>query len=78
MTIPEWADQELSKDLPVIRSRGENQDIEYMEKFPENARELAKEIAAFATSNTGTILIGVSDSGDLVGLEEANSLEGRD
>lgn len=78
MRIPEWADEHLSRDLLVLRARGENQDLEYMESFPQNVRELAKEIAAFATSNPGTILIGVSDTGDLVGLEDALTIEGRD
>ena len=76
--MPEWADEHLSRDLLVLRARGENQDLEYMESFPQNVRELAKEIAAFATSNPGTILIGVSDTGDLVGLEDALTIEGRD
>lgn len=78
MTIPYWADPQLSQDLPVLRSRGENQDLEYMESFPQNVRDLGKEIAAFASSNQGTILIGVSDAGDIVGLEQALSVEGRD
>lgn len=76
--MPEWADEHLSRDLLVLRAKGENQDLEYMESFPQNVRELAKEIAAFATSNPGTILIGVSDTGDLVGLEDALTIEGRD
>lgn len=78
MRMPEWADEHLSRDLLVLRAKGENQDLEYMESFPQNVRELAKEIAAFATSNPGTILIGVSDTGDLVGLEDALTIEGRD
>jgi hypothetical protein len=78
MKMSEWADEHLSRDLLVLRARGENQELEYMESFPQNVRELAKEIAAFATSNPGTILIGVSDTGDLVGLEDALTIEGRD
>ena len=78
MRMPEWADEHLSRDLLVLRARGENQELEYMESFPQNVRELAKEIAAFATSNPGTILIGVSNTGDLVGLEDALTIEGRD
>ena len=66
MDIPSWADEGLSKDLPVLRSRGEGQNLDYKGKFPENTSDLAKEIAAFATSNQGTILIGVSDPGNLV------------
>jgi len=78
MDIPEWGDEELSRELPILRSRGENQNLEYMEAFPQNARELGKEIAAFATSNTGTILLGVHNSGDLVGLQDADTADGRD
>lgn len=78
MEIPIWADEQLSKDLPVLRSRGEGQHLEYKEAFPQNTRDLAKEIAAFATSNQGTILIGVSDSGDLVGINGIESPEERD
>jgi predicted HTH transcriptional regulator len=76
--MPDWADEQLSKDLPVLRAQGEGQQLEYIESFPANTRDLAREIAAFATSNTGTILIGVADSGDLVGVEGAESLEARD
>src|SRR3990172_1448125 len=76
--IPDWADEALSRDLPVLRSRGESQELEYKSEFPTNARDLGKEIAAFASSNTGTILIGVADSGDLIGLPECKSPEGRD
>lgn len=76
--FPQWADELLSRDLPILRSRGESQDMEYKVDFPENTRDLGKEIAAFASSNSGTILIGVSDSGDLVGLPSCKTPEGRD
>ncbi len=78
MEIPDWADEKLSSDLPVLRSRGESQDLEYKSEFPSNARDLGKEIAAFASSNTGTILLGVENSGKLVGIPEGNTPEGRD
>ena len=78
METPNWADEKLSRDLPVLRSRGEGQHLEYKEIFPQNTRDLAKEIAAFATSNQGTILIGVSDSGDLIGIDGADNQEERD
>ncbi|MCU7853905.1 MAG: ATP-binding protein [Candidatus Thiodiazotropha sp. (ex Monitilora ramsayi)] len=78
MELPDWADATLSRDLPVLRSRGESQDLEYKSEFPSNARDLGKEIAAFASTNTGTILLGVADSGELVGLHECDTSEGRD
>lgn len=76
--LPPWADASLSRDLPVLRSRGEGQELEYMERFPENVRDLAKEIAAFATANGGLILVGVTDDGGLVGLPGAEQVAIRD
>lgn len=78
MAIPSWADEKISNDLSLLRSQGEGQYLEYKEIFPKNTSDLAKEIAAFATSNQGTILIGVSDSGDLVGINGADNQEERD
>lgn len=78
MDIPSWTDEELSIDLPDLRARGEGQNLEYKEKFPDNTSDLAKEIAAFATSNQGTILIGVSDSGNLVGINNGYDKKVRD
>lgn len=76
--IPDWADAALSRDISVLRSRGEGQDMEYKANFPENTRDLGKEIAAFASSNGGMILIGVSDDGDLIGLPGCWDSKGRD
>lgn len=78
MTLPFWVDEKLSNELKELREKGENQDLEYMESFPTNTRELAKEIAAFATANSGKILIGVSNNGDLVGVKETETAESRD
>src|SRR5262249_38743820 len=47
---------------------GEGPRLEFKEAFPKNAGELAKEIAAFATTEGGTILLGVSSDGALVGV----------
>jgi hypothetical protein len=76
--MPVWADATLSAHLPVLRSRGESQTLEYIREFPQNVRELAKEIAAFASSNAGMLLLGVGNDGELVGLPTASTPEGRD
>lgn len=57
---------------------GEGQGIEFIERYPSNGHELAKEIAAFATSNAGAIFLGVSDAGQVPGLQEADDLAARD
>lgn len=76
--MAEWIDSAASSELPVLRSRGEDQALEFMREFPSNARELAKEIAAFASTNAGMILIGVSDDGELVGIADAVDPRSRD
>ena len=75
---PRWVDERLSAEIPVLRARGEGQDLEYMQSFPQQARELGKEIAAFATSNSGLILLGVDNNGDLMGLKDVGTVEERD
>ena len=46
-----------------------------MERYPENGHELSREIAAFASSNAGTVLIGVADDGSLAGLDNVDISE---
>lgn len=64
MNFPPWADEKLSRDLPRIRAKGESQEVEFKREFPQQVSDLAKEVAAFATSNTGTIFLGIDDNGD--------------
>lgn len=75
---PDWADPSLSARLPILRDEGESQRLEFMRSYPQNGHELAKEIAAFASTNAGMILIGVADDGSLIGLPEAETPSGRD
>lgn len=76
--LPSWCDLELSRSLAVIRDRGEGQEIEFKVEFPQSGRDLAKEIAAFASSGGGMIIIGVSDRCELVGISGAETQSGRD
>ena len=78
MADANWLDEALSGELPVLRDRGEGQQLEFIERYPENGYELSKEIAAFASSNPGTILIGVKDDGSLAGLDDVDTPKGRD
>ena len=65
----------LTELLQKIRS-GEDSTIEFKREMP-HRRSLADEIAAFANSNEGVILIGVDNGGNIVGLdrEKLNSSE---
>lgn len=50
---------------------GETTDIELTAGIPPQARSLAKEIAALATSGGGAIIIGVDDNRRVVGLRDS-------
>ncbi|MFC0906126.1 helix-turn-helix domain-containing protein [Clostridium sp. MT-14] len=58
-------------ELLNIIENGENSYIEFKEEGIK-AKELAEEIVAFANSEGGTILIGVSDDGKIKGITDKN------
>ena len=60
----------LKKDI----ENWEGQEIEFIEDFPENASDLAKEIAAFATSNDAIIYLGVDKNREITGLSTVNGI----
>lgn len=55
--------------LNLIRG-GENQEVEFKEKFPLQGT-ISKVICSFANTFGGTLIIGVSDDGEINGLEKA-------
>jgi len=69
---------ENQKDLVVLLhqdiEQGEGQEIEFIKDFPNQAHDLAKEIAAFATSNPATIYLGVDNNGSIVGISATKEL----
>ncbi|MEO8186132.1 MAG: ATP-binding protein [Burkholderiaceae bacterium] len=78
MTSETWADPVLSSRLSEFSLAGEGQALEYKREMPSQVRDLAKEIAAFATSNDGYVLIGMADDGELVGLVGVANAKDRD
>ena len=64
--------------VPLMIEDGEGQTIEFMEGFPEQAHDLAKEIAAFGTSNPGNIILGVGDNGMPSGIPRMRRPKPRD
>lgn len=51
MSTDHWTDAKLSSELPALRQAGEGHALEFKREIPAQARDLAREIAAFATSN---------------------------
>lgn len=58
-----------SGDLKNLIQTGEGQYLEFKRTIP-TAEKIAREIAAFANSNGGTILVGVDDNGTIPGIRE--------
>jgi ATP-dependent DNA helicase RecG len=73
-----WEDEELSQRLPALCAAGEHQKLEFKQQLPIQVRDLAKEVAAFATSGGGLILLGVRDDGAVIGIPEGDKVPARD
>ena len=69
---------DLEKSIGSVISGGEGQQVEFKAGVPQQWRDLAKEFAAFATSGGGTVLIGVSDQGVVLGVEGLSTLSEKD
>lgn len=53
---------------------GENESCEFKESLPPRNESFAKEVCAFANSkNGGLILFGISDNGDIMGIDNSES-----
>jgi hypothetical protein len=66
----------LKKQLAHIGLR-ESEIIEFKREFPESAREIAKEMVAFANSEGGTIYLGIDDDGFIIGVDNPQELDAR-
>src|SRR5215207_3000399 len=63
------------KLLDFHLSQHESKTVEFKEKTPDTVRKLAENIASFATSNQGTIYIGINKSGDIIGIKGIDTPE---
>ena len=71
-------EDEQLKLLELHVKQGESQTVEFKETLPNTVRKLAENIASFATSNQGTVYVGVKKSGDIVGLKDMEAPQERD
>lgn len=58
------------RELENLVARGEGQQLEFKKRTPEPKR-LAKEVIALANSGSGKILLGVDDSGAILGVKDS-------
>jgi hypothetical protein len=76
--LPPWANAQLSQRLPDICAKGEGQSVEFKETLPNQPHDIGKSLAAFASSNDGELVYGISNDGTIVGLPDATGSEARD
>lgn len=77
--IVRYLDHQLSEELPLLIARGEGEHLEFKTSLRWDVREqrasrvleqvVVKTIAGFLNHAGGTLLIGVEDSGNIVGIE---------
>lgn len=63
------------EELKAILATGESNTVEFKSDFPKNARGLAKEIAAFGSTEGGRLILGVADDGSITGLALSTEAE---
>jgi ATP-dependent DNA helicase RecG len=61
-------------NIADLLQQGENASIEFKETWP-RVESLAKEIVAFANTHGGTLLLGISDNGEVQGLQDNKNAE---
>ncbi|MDD5178507.1 MAG: ATP-binding protein [Candidatus Nanoarchaeia archaeon] len=61
-------DTSLKDRLELDIKNGESSTVEFMQNYPSKPHDLAKEIAAFATTGPGTIYLGVDKKCNIVGI----------
>ena len=64
----------IAEDIPDLIVRGEEPTVEFKRSL---AKDVGRELCAFANAGGGTILIGVSDAGEIVGVGNHNRLKSR-
>jgi len=70
---------EKGTKLEYALGEDEGWHIEFKREMPTTARDLAVEIAALSSvDDGGTIFLGVTDDGDVVGVEDTETMPGRD
>lgn len=69
-------------DIAALVNAGEGQAVDFKDYGGVDSadlhRDLARHIAAFATSGGGALLLGVRDDGSIMGINGADTIEGRD
>ena len=63
----------MKSNLELIVAEGEGQTVE----FKERVSRMDREMVAFANASGGSVFVGISDDGDVLGVEITNELTSR-
>ena len=66
--------RDLASRMSDLISGGENRTTEFKRSL---TKAVGRELCAFANAGGGTVLVGVSDAGKIVGLADHNRLKSR-
>lgn len=61
--------------LTEMVERGETEAIEFKQAMPNSVRKITEELVALATHKGGVLILGVTDDGSVVGVDEINEVE---
>ena len=62
------------EDVGAVIERGEGSAVEFKRSL---TKDIGRELCAFANASGGTVLLGVSDAGEIVGVPDHNRLKSR-
>ncbi|MGE6666703.1 RNA-binding domain-containing protein [Paenibacillus xylanexedens] len=66
--LDEYLINHVQDSLEALIAMGERTDYDFKEFLPEN-KKIAQEICAFANMNGGMLILGITDSGDIKGID---------
>jgi len=66
-----------TEELEILIKQGEGYNIEFKRAIPSKASDLADEICAFANAAGGTVIVGIDDNGNTVGITMDNTMRSR-
>lgn len=66
-----------TEELEILIKQGEGYNIEFKSAIPSKASDLANEICAFANPTGGTIIVGIDDKGNTIGITTDNITRSR-
>jgi hypothetical protein len=75
--VEDVIDEQEKVDIELLLEKGEGETVEFKQEFPDSAHDMEKEMTSFANRRGGTIAMGITDSGGVVGVEDVDKVKNR-